>query len=117
VHLIDDTQAPSTPIDLTADHSPIGTLNLRWSPANDDTGVLEYVIHVGDSTLHTGSEAPRYTITDVALNRTYTLSVRARDRAGNVSAPCIAVRVNTYVSGLYYTHGRGNYTSLDDINW
>src|SRR5690606_31498911 len=92
-------------------------LNLSWTPAQDNTGVLEYVIHLSDSTLLTNSDAARYTLQNLPLNKSYTVAVRARDRAGNVSPPSIPIRVNTYFSGLYYTHGTGTHTSLSQINW
>lgn len=117
VHRVIDTQAPSAPVNLTAQPGAMGVLNLSWTPAQDNTGVLEYVIHLSDSTLLTNSDAARYTLQNLPLNKSYTVAVRARDRAGNVSPPSIPIRVNTYFSGLYYTHGTGTHTSLSQINW
>ncbi|NUT35505.1 MAG: carbohydrate-binding protein, partial [Hamadaea sp.] len=96
---IDDPNPPTAPSNLT--HSAVAqtTVNLTWTGSTDDRGVTAYqVINASDTVIHTVSGNPPATATTVpglTCNTAYTLRVRARDAAGNLSAPSNAVSFTT----------------------
>lgn len=88
-----DTTAPSAPADLTATASG-ATVNLAWSRATDNIGVVGYRVHRGatadfepnaDTMVSEGTDLA-FTETDLAPG-TYYYKVIAVDAAGNTSAP------------------------------
>ena len=88
-----DVQAPTTISDLGAT-SPLGSVNLQWSPAQDNTGVARYDISRNGSALaSTGGTS--YIDSTVSPGTKYTYRVVARDAAGNPSAPSNAASVTT----------------------
>ncbi|MCM3628291.1 NPCBM/NEW2 domain-containing protein [Paenibacillus glycanilyticus] len=91
-----DTQAPSAPSGLVSPLQTDESIALSWNPAEDNVGVVSYDVFV-DGTL-AGSTAPgetSYLVTGLSPLTTYGITLRAKDAAGNVSAPSASLRVAT----------------------
>ncbi|SDU61956.1 discoidin domain-containing protein [Jiangella alkaliphila] len=86
-----DTQAPSAPTGLAFTQPTSGQIRLTWSASTDNVGVTGYEVHANGALLTTVSGSTlAYTDTRPAT-QTVTYQVRARDAAGNVSAPSNSV--------------------------
>jgi hypothetical protein len=116
-----DTSAPGAPSGLAASQTGVGKLSLSWNAATDNTGIREYIVYYTTSgttqSVSTGSNVPKFTLTGLPVNRSYSIQVRAKDLGGNVGSASSSVSANTYVSGLYYEHSTGAWSDLDAINW
>jgi Zn-dependent metalloprotease len=79
-----DTEAPTTPTNLTATDITETTAALNWTASTDNVGVDAYEVFEGSTLLGsvTGTTA---NITGLVANTSYTFSVRAVDAAGNNS--------------------------------
>ncbi|ALG11658.1 glycoside hydrolase family 18 chitinase [Kibdelosporangium phytohabitans] len=91
-----DTEAPTVPTGLTAGETGSSTVPLSWTASTDNVGVTGYDVFQGAST------TPIATSTSASLlvgglqpETTYTFRVRARDKAGNVSALSTQVSATT----------------------
>ena len=88
-----DAVPPSAPTGLTATAGPVGTrrIDLAWSAATDNFGVVAYKVYRNNAlrtTLYgTGTGNPPRTYRNSGLTRgvTYSYKVYAVDAAGNVS--------------------------------
>jgi fibronectin type 3 domain-containing protein len=135
-----DTQAPTAPATLTA---PVAgsNVNLSWSAATDNVGVLRYNVHRSTTNGFTPSAANRIaqptgtSYTDGGLGAgTYYYKVTAEDAAGNVgpaspqatavvsfSAPSGLVAAYGFDEGTGSTtadqSGNGNTGSLSNTLW
>jgi hypothetical protein len=117
VNTTDETTPPSVPQGVTAQTTGINTIKLSWSASTDNVGIKQYRIYFDSRTVQTGSTATTFTLSDLTLNKEYNFTIKAEDQAGNLSAASASVSGNTYVSGLYYQHSTGAWTSIDAINW
>lgn len=80
-----DTTSPSAPTGLTASSITSSGFSLTWTAASDDTAVTAYDVEVGGTVIASPSTASQ-AVTDLTPLTNYTVRVRARDAAGNVSA-------------------------------
>jgi hypothetical protein len=116
-----DTTLPGTPSNLTARQTGVGKVSLTWSAATDNTGIKEYIVYYtsssGTQSSVTGSALTTYTLSGLAVNRTYQITVKAKDLGGNIGAASNSVSTNTTVTGLFYEHSTGAWSDLDAINW
>ncbi|WP_309122808.1 fibronectin type III domain-containing protein [Paenibacillus sp.] len=91
-----DTTAPSAPAGLTSAGQTDTTVSLYWTSAADNVGVVGYDIYAGATKLNA---LPVTSTSYVAYNlnplTAYSFTVKAKDRAGNVSASSNAVSVTT----------------------
>jgi chitodextrinase len=91
-----DTEPPSAPATVVVTASTMSTLSVSCTPSTDDVAVATYEVYLGSSSAPaatvTGTSA---TIAGLAASTTYSLTVRARDAAGNVSPPSPAVSATT----------------------
>ncbi|MFG3282210.1 fibronectin type III domain-containing protein [Streptomyces sp. NPDC048111] len=92
----EDRQSPTVPGTVTAQASSATSAHVMWQPSSDDRGVTGYEI------LRDGAVAKRVpagvSMSDVGgltAATGYRFSVRARDAAGNVSAPSAPAAVTT----------------------
>ena len=100
-----DTTAPDAPTGLTATARRFTTtVDLRWTSAMDNVGVVGYEIYRnGDLLTRVGPETT-YSDTSVAAGSTYTYEVRAVDAAGNASAAGTPATAQTdELSFLFFT--------------
>jgi chitodextrinase len=93
-----DTQAPSAPTLSGAAPSPT-QVDLSWTAATDDVAVTGYDLYRGATLRASLGLVNTYSDTTVSANTTYTYTVKARDRAGNVSSASNTVTVRTPTSG------------------
>jgi chitodextrinase len=95
-----DTQAPSTPANLTAVAASATGVNLSWTASTDNVGVIGYYIFRGSAN-NTGmsdvgtSTGTSFADSGLASATSYTYTVAAYDAAGNVSNWSAAVTVTT----------------------
>jgi chitodextrinase len=88
-----DTVPPTQPTNLTAT-TPLNRVDLTWNASTDNVGVAGYDVIRNGAKIAT-SAGPSYSDTSVSPQTTYTYEVRARDGAGNLSAPSNSVTVTT----------------------
>ncbi|NEW05781.1 hypothetical protein GK047_07085 [Paenibacillus sp. SYP-B3998] len=80
-----DTQAPTTPTNLTAAAVSGTQINLTWMAATDNVGVTSYEVYRGTTLVGT---SPTTSYSDTGLNpsTTYSYRIKAKDAAANASA-------------------------------
>lgn len=82
-----DTIPPSVPTGLADSAATINSFTLSSTASTDDVGVTAYeVFRDGASAGLVTTLATSFALSGLALNTPYTISVRARDAAGNFSA-------------------------------
>jgi hypothetical protein len=91
-----DTQAPSAPGGLTASGVTSTSANLSWTASTDNVGVTGYDVFV-NGTFNGSTSSLSYSVTGLTASTTYSLSVKAKDAAGNLSA---ASAVNVTTTGV-----------------
>ncbi len=89
-----DTTPPSAPTNLTSPARSSTSVTLRWTASTDNVAVTGYTVTSGAAVVATVTEAEA-TVTGLTPSTTYSFTVRARDGAGNVSAPTAALNVTT----------------------
>ncbi len=94
---IPDLQIPSVPTNLWADDISFDTFTLHWDACTDNVGVTLYEI------FQDGVNAGNTGLTNLPLpfqtpGTTYSLQVRAKDAAGNVSALSNPITVKTLLA-------------------
>ena len=103
-----DTQAPSTPSNLSASNATQTTVDLSWTGSTDNVGVSGYRIYVDNSSFTTSSSTST-TISGLSASTTYSIYVTAFDAAGNESSASNTVSVTTQAGN---GGGGGNPTVL-----
>ncbi|KOX16075.1 glucose dehydrogenase [Saccharothrix sp. NRRL B-16348] len=113
-----DTEAPTTPTDVTATASG-NTVTVRWSPATDNVGVTGYEVLRDGAVVGSTSGAATTSFTDsgLALETRYQYQVRARDAQANRSAPSTAVAVTTGSSCATALCSVTKVTTETDLPW
>jgi glucose/arabinose dehydrogenase len=82
-----DDQPPSAPTGFTTGNVAGSSVDASWTASTDNIGVTGYEVRSGSSVLKAVGNVTSTTVTGLACNTAYTLTVVARDAAGNVSAP------------------------------
>ena len=93
-----DTEAPTVPEKLEAKEVTSSTITVKWSASKDNEGVAGYVIYVD------GLEIGRVADTEAVIKNLkadteYEISVRAYDKAGNLSEAAVVTARTEKVSG------------------
>jgi chitodextrinase len=85
---VSDTQAPTTPANLTASAVSSSQIKLSWSASTDNVGVAGYKIYRngGTTPIATVTSGTTYQNTGLASGTSYSYTVAAYDAAGNTSA-------------------------------
>lgn len=91
---IDDSAPPTVPSGLTASNIGSSSVTLNWTASTDNIGVTGYEVLSG-TTVVGSATTTSLLLTGLVPDTQYSLSVRARDAAGNVSAASIPVTVRT----------------------
>jgi len=110
-----DKEAPSAPKNLAVIPLGVKKIKLTWSPSTDNIGVKDYYAYFGADSV--GTRDTVFVLDNLELNKQYKFKIKARDIAGNLSAPSSEKQGNTFVSGLYYEHSTGVTFDLDSIDW
>jgi len=114
-----DTQAPTTPANLSAVATSSSQINLTWSASADNVGVSGYDIY-RDGAYAGSSGAPSYSDTGLAASTAYGYTVKARDAAGNVSAASNTASATTQAGsggGTDFTYGASNVNTTQALTW
>ncbi|MGV9275579.1 discoidin domain-containing protein [Streptomyces griseosporeus] len=89
-----DTQAPTAPANLAYTEPGDGRIKLTWTASSDNVGVTAYDVYANNTLRGSvAGDVTTYTDTQPATS-TVTYAVRARDAAGNQSAPSNSVTRN-----------------------
>jgi len=104
-----DTQAPSTPANLTANAVSSSQINLNWSASTDNVGVTSYEVYRNGALVGTSNSAS-YNDTGLTASTSYSYYVKAKDAANNVSAASNTINAATQSAG-------GTETALDRTGW
>ncbi len=112
----EDKTAPSAPADVSVSDVTCDGAKISWTASEDDTGIYTYTVTLADGkdernyTVHGAYNTAEITGLDEVC--TYTVTVKATDNGGNVSAPSTAVEFTTeqdtttpYVTGFYAENG------------
>jgi len=89
-----DTQAPNSPTNLAATSITSSSFNLSWKSCHDNVKVAAYDVYK-DGVLVTSALDTLSQINNLTAGTTCAMTVKARDAAGNVSAPSIPLTVTT----------------------
>ncbi|KFE63178.1 fibronectin type III domain-containing protein [Hyalangium minutum] len=117
-----DTQAPSTPGNLTATAVSSSQINLSWSASTDNVGVTGYIIYRGGTQVGT-STTTSFSNTGLTASTAYSYTVKARDAAGNLSAASNTASATTQASGgsggtgAEWTYGTSSASSTQALLW
>jgi chitodextrinase len=79
-----DTQAPTTPANLTATSATASSVSLAWSPSLDNVGVSGYGVYKNGASAGSAASTS-YTVSGLACGTSYSFAVDAYDAAGNRS--------------------------------
>ncbi|HEU5159340.1 MAG TPA: PQQ-dependent sugar dehydrogenase [Streptosporangiaceae bacterium] len=90
-----DTTPPSAPGNLRVTGTTSSSVSLAWTASTDDVGVTGYDVFNGDVVLAAGVAGTQTTVGNLIADTPYTLTVRAKDAAGNSSAPSNQVVART----------------------
>ncbi|MFE4453588.1 fibronectin type III domain-containing protein [Streptomyces sp. NPDC056796] len=91
-----DTENPAAPRGVTAQAGSSTSVHVMWERASDNEGVTGYdVYREGKKAASVGAAKLMTDISGLTASTAYTFTVRARDAAGNLSAPSAAVPVTT----------------------
>ncbi len=104
-----DTQAPSVPSGLVASNVNENSATLSWNASSDNVGVPGYDVYV-DGALNGSPTGTSYGITGLAPGTSYSLTVRAKDVAGNTSAQSSALSITTTNTVSYCASNGANAT-------
>ncbi|WP_434391326.1 fibronectin type III domain-containing protein [Melittangium boletus] len=115
-----DTQAPSTPANLSATASSSSQINLTWSASSDNVGVTGYDIYRGGAQVGSAGSTT-YSDTGLSASTAYSYTVRARDAAGNTSGASNTASATTQAGstnpGSEFTTGATNVSSTQAQLW
>ncbi|HEU4665546.1 MAG TPA: glycosyl hydrolase family 18 protein [Dokdonella sp.] len=89
-----DTTPPSVPTGLASPSQTNTTISLAWNASTDNVGVTGYDVYRGGSSIATVA-GTSYTAGGLSPSTAYSFQVRARDGAGNTSAPTAPITVST----------------------
>ncbi|MFC8916209.1 fibronectin type III domain-containing protein [Streptomyces sp. NPDC057116] len=94
-----DTRRPSTPAGVTAQAGSATSVHVMWERSTDDRAVTGYeVLQAGRKVAAVPASRTMVDVERLTPSTAYRFTVRARDAAGNLSAPSAAVPVTTPAS-------------------
>ncbi|HEX8530241.1 MAG TPA: discoidin domain-containing protein, partial [Cytophagales bacterium] len=89
-----DAQAPTVPTSLAASNVTSTSFTLNWTASTDNVGVTGYDVYRG-TTFAGSSTTTSFNVTGLSAATAYSMTVRAKDAAGNASAASTALTVTT----------------------
>jgi glucose/arabinose dehydrogenase/chitodextrinase len=96
-----DTEAPSTPTDVTATGVTSSEIDVTWTPSTDDVGVAGYRVFRNGVQVSTPTY-PSFQDIGLSPSTSYTYTVRAYDLAGNTSTLSSAIIGTTQSLGTRF---------------
>ncbi|WP_431165540.1 endonuclease [Tenacibaculum halocynthiae] len=110
-----DTQAPTTPSNLTGSTITKTSVNLSWNASTDNTAVTGYDVYRG-STKITTVTTTNFNVTGLSAATSYNFYVRAKDAANNVSSSSNTITITTLANTVTYCSSKGNNASYEYID-
>lgn len=93
-----DTEAPTTPTNLTASNPTSNTISLSWTASTDNIGVVAYDVYK-DGSFYTTVTGTTATVSGLNPSTTYNFYVIAKDAAGNASTASNTASATTLAGG------------------
>lgn len=91
-----DTQAPAAPTGLASASITSSAFTLSWVKSSDNIGVTGYDVYNNGTKVNTTNiTGTSYSVTGLAASTSYSMTVKAKDSAGNQSAASSALAVKT----------------------
>jgi bacillolysin len=90
-----DTQAPTVPTGLSSSSVLPNSFTLSWTASTDNVGVTGYDVFRDGTLFGSTTTATSLSITGLSPSTTYSMTVKAKDAAGNLSAASTALSVTT----------------------
>ncbi|HYE53263.1 MAG TPA: PA14 domain-containing protein, partial [Chitinophagaceae bacterium] len=110
-----DNTPPTAPGNLRYTDAGRFSVSLAWDPSTDDGAVSKYDIYVNGNKLYT-TDKTSFTINELDSFQLYNFIVKAKDAAGNISAPSNQLSVVTKLQGLSYKYYEGTWFVLPDFD-
>jgi chitodextrinase len=92
-----DTIPPTVPTGLASSNVASNSFSVSWTASTDNSGVAGYDVYLNGA-LTASVATPAATLTGLTASTTYSVTVKARDAVGNVSAASSALSVTTGAS-------------------
>jgi endonuclease I/chitodextrinase len=89
-----DSSAPTVPTNLSITNQTGTSFKVNWTASTDDTGVTAYEVYI-DGALHGSNSNTNYNVSSLTTSTSYSVSVLAKDEAGNSSAQSAAITAMT----------------------
>ncbi|QGQ93909.1 DUF5109 domain-containing protein [Paenibacillus psychroresistens] len=100
-----DSTIPTTPTSLTAVTQNVMTINLNWSAATDNTGVVGYKIYRNSELVWTAyTNGTSFVDTQLNAGTLYSYTIQAFDAAGNNSGQSSSASATTSAATSYPTN-------------
>ena len=95
-----DTEAPVLQSGLSVASKTSTTIQLQWSPAVDNLGVIAYELYTNSTIMDVvyAESVTSHVLTGLSSNTKYNISITAKDAAGNISSPSGIISVKTLLS-------------------
>lgn len=112
-----DIIPPSAPSYLNVVSRGGNYVSLEWNRSTDNIGVIAYDVY-SDGVKKYSTSDNHIIIDSLSINTSYTITVKARDLAGNTSAASDPYTVTTSISlsGFTYKYYEGTWNTLPDFN-
>ncbi|WP_166925739.1 endonuclease [Flavobacterium poyangense] len=120
-----DTQAPTAPTSLASTSKTATSISLSWNASTDNVGVTGYDVYA-NSILKTTVSGSTTILTGLTASTSYSISVKAKDAAGNTSAASNTLAITTDSNGTgeagtelffsEYIEGSGNNKAIEITN-
>jgi endonuclease I/chitodextrinase len=89
-----DTEAPTTPTNVTASNITTSSMDVTWTASTDNVGVTSYEVYVDDVLTKTETTTSA-SLSGLTPNTTYKIEILAKDVADNKSAKSTAINKTT----------------------
>ncbi len=91
-----DTEAPTTPSTLTSGNPTDNSVTLTWGASSDNVKVDYYDVYIDEKNLKSAKgDATSLLVDKLKPSSTYSIYIKARDAAGNVSSASNTISVTT----------------------
>ncbi len=116
VSIVNDTDAPSTPQNLSSSFDESDNVVLSWSSSTDNTEVWGYNIYRDNVYLDSTTDIS-YTDSNIVANSRYTYEIAAYDYYGNESQRSSSINVGTRISAPSDVHITSVSNGVLNFSW
>ncbi len=117
-----DTEAPTTPTNLTSSNITENSIDLSWTASTDNIGVTGYDVYQNGTYLANTANT-NYSVTGLSASTSYSFYIIAKDAAGNESNASSSISVTTGAPDTEAPTAPTNLASSNitdssvDLNW